>query len=39
MNYIFLAKGKAKDVFKEWRMFFLWGRIIEPLKSEDFSVN
>ena len=39
MKYIFYKVGKAKDVFREWTKFYLWGRLIEPLESVDFPVN
>jgi len=39
MNYIFLKSGKAKNVFREWGLFYLFGRQIEGLESVDFSVN
>ena len=43
MKYIFLKKGKAKDVFKALLQAALleakFGRIIEPLESGDFSIN
>ena len=39
MKYIFLGVGKARDVFKEWAKFYLWGRPIETLEPVDFSRN